>query len=724
MRYTKSLSMVISLLFIFSLLCVFSPVKADGENCVVDGEFSITILSGTYFDIDVEMDVFEVSVFDTMYTSAEISTIAQSDLETMGAIKLRLRELVKKQIESVFPEVAVTSVYTKPKYENSVFVDKYSVNLSASYFGLDEKINASDFINGLLDMDAVIAYSFDFVAEVGWNNTYAVILPEYLNRPSTNGFVNGKKITWEVHNWNGGSPTIAADLSLQMASPTTSHFDNESIFLLFELDTKNVSSTSFKTSVIAERIDIRKYNIVPDFISNIDFVVADGIRLLVKNGLLSWEDVYNTTIKNIESVTVSAVETSSFNQTLDTIFSWDLASTVNCTDPYSLSKMDSDPPVTAEFLDEDVDLLICDMPSRALFGLANIGATVNISMRDVNFGDELDEIGLPYTCVLYLPENILLAGDTVYSWDQNNRVSGSFMSNSVTPYNEEEVAKQIIVDFDKLDLNVMSVLSRNTELSATVNLRENIDIHVIDLPNEFSINDKILIDYIDADAIRLCIEEAVFDEEDVDVFLTNKKQLFEINYLDLLEGLEINGYLDRSVFEDSLVWDKDVFTMDGASPVIISSYAQSTHPVPFMLSFIPPSFAIENLSFTFHTAQNQSVVYQIIFPNGVSIDSIESIEKSIVEGKTSDGRSYFEVVFTGEEDELVEVVACHLSASPLFVLGLLLPCILSFILVIILLVVIYIIRKKKKRGKPLVVKGGEGDADMYDGQDFYVPPRA
>ena len=69
--------------------------------------------------------------------------------------------------------------------------------------------------------------------------------------------------------------------------------------------------------------------------------------------------------------------------------------------------MDDNPSVKAEATDEDVNLMFCNMSSRAFLGIVNAGAMANVSADDINFGDKLDEIGYPYT-VFFAPSRLYL----------------------------------------------------------------------------------------------------------------------------------------------------------------------------------------------------------------------------------------------------------------------------------------------------------------------------
>ena len=218
-------------------------------------------------------------------------------------------------------------------------------------------------------------------------------------------------------------------------------------------------------------------------------------------------------------------------------------------------------------------------------------------------------------------------------------------------------------------------------------------------------------------------EENVFTEEDVTVFLTTEKLLFETRIKNILTDSELDfeGHINRGEFEESLTfWDGEIASMDAELPVKTVSYANSPYPLSFGLSFIPPDFNISDQSFSFNSIQNQSVTYKVVFPHGIEKVVISDSLERVVKGRLSDGRHYMEISFDASESGLTDDVTCKLIPSTLFVIGVFMPCIISFIITVILIIVIYTIRKKRRRSKGIVVS--EEEVSDYEDQDYYVPP--
>ena len=312
-----------------------------------------------------------------------------------------------------------------------------------------------------------------------------------------------------------------------------------------------------------------------------------------------------------------------------------------------------------------------------------------------------------------------------YTWNDTIEFSGDFESEDPPKYHNNKIKTVIEIEVESSDLNLLSFFSGNSELNFGINIREDKDINVTTLPSEFSLPNKISLEYLNSDALRLCIEEKVFSQDEVDNFLNNNKDSFR-NRLNkkILPGLDASCKADKKDFEESLEnWDNDITEMTDENPVRVSSYGNGIYPVPFTLNYLPPSADIPVKEINFSGIPDQEVTYRMIFPQGLSIDA-EDVEgeRVITIDKTKDGRYYFELTFTAAEHNLSTVVSCKMIPSTLFTIGLFMPCIISIIIVIILIIVVYMIRKKRKGRKPQVENIQEEPISGYEEEDYYVPP--
>jgi hypothetical protein len=725
---------VFQILVVFLLFGCFYNVSVSvaesASDSNVDATLTCSFISGAQLTVQAQMIVNSIDVFETVYTKQAIEEMAATNQYVMGAIMLRLHEVVKSQIEAAFKGADVDTMNTNPTYEKPFFIDVFRVNLTPAFFQYAGSLDLIDFINGVLDMGATVAYSFDLSAEQGWNTTFLYVLPStmtlvYANTADTNPDTN--TVRWVVRNWDGADEGIDATLSMQSKNPTTTASETDEIALEFILDGRTATDINFIDSVIVKKVNIRPYNVLPAFVTGLGSIPADGVRLFIENGLMSWANLFEKTIQPIEQQTTHIIENSSFQQNLSLSFQWDVETTINCSTPYNITHMDESPAIRANFQDPEINLMICQMPARALFGLINAGANVSISPEDVNFGSGLNGIRYPYVIMLRLPTNITLDGGTDYLWNDTSPISGAFTSElqPTPPYGAEHVETFVDIELVKMDLNIPSVFTGRTEMTASVKMREDDNLYVIRRADELPFSPKVELSYLNADAFRLCTEEQVFDEGQILAFLSEKTALFQQRLSNVLHGLKVKGAVDRPSFTSSLVWDGDISAMDDLAPVVVSNYANEVYMIGFNVSLWPASLSIVPQQFAFQGIQNQTVTYRIIFPRGIELNASESTGKPLIIGTTNDGREYVELTFDELTGTNSTALTCVLRASPVYILGLFLPCLLVFLLLVVLIVIIYLIRKKRgglRRGKRKLFEPEDNEPSDYIEQEYYVPP--
>jgi len=725
-RYVVQTSMIVVSVF---LSCLFASqvIATPAIDSQVDATITCQFESGSQLMIHAQMLVNKITVFDQLYDRQMIEAISSSDPYVMGAIMFRLHESLKTQINSAFKDAQIDTMNKKPGYATPFFTDDFRVNLTPLFFAYAKPMNLTNFISGVFDMGAVVSYHFNLTADPGWNTTYLYTLPasltlDFANTPLVNSENN--QVQWVVKNWDGGAMPVAAVISLRAKNPTTPLKETEDVSVEFALDTRAAQDVSLTEIVSARDINVRNYVAFPSFVTGLHILPADGVRLCIDNGLFSWNDVLSNTIQPIEQHITPILENSSFNQTLQFSFSWNASSTTNCSTPYNLTHMDSTPAVQATFNDPYVHLSICGMPARAFFGLVNAGAAATISSSEINFGQGLEAIPWPTTFLLSFPTNITLDGKNTYIWNRTKPLTGAF-SSSVQPnppYTSEQESTLIVIDIAKMDLNLGSIFTGKTELTASTRLREDDLLSVIRWPSEFPLSSKINLTYLNADAFRLCTEEQVFNGPSLDLFLSEKKDVFQQRASGIIHGLSVKGSTDRKAFSDSLIWDGDISAMDALVPIVVSSYASQVYTIGFTMSLWPATLSISPQHFSIQGIGNQTITYRFIFPKGISVNASDSAGTAVNTGKTQDGRDYVELIFN--EGNQTSTLTCVLNASPVYVLSIFLPCLLVFVLLIILIVIIYLIRKKRgglRRGKKKSFEP-EDNEPADEMPDYYVPP--
>jgi hypothetical protein len=717
LHLSRLASISIATIIIYLFLIVNLAVAEDTIDNMVAAEFYITFQTGTDLNVEVIMDAIQLTT-DQTYDEEGIKSASDQEL---GAFRLLLFQMLERQLEGIFENAEIVN-FSMPIFNGERFIEELNVELTPTYFELNESVNTRDFINGVLDMGAVVNYSLDLQAEPGWNNTYLIGLGANLVFKRTTGTLDGDDVRWTVKNWNGYNPSKLALIQLIMGAPTSSAMTSNDIVLEFVLDAEGTEQVSLSNNILVKVEDISSYSVLPDFINNLEFIPADGFRLFVDNDFLTWDDCYDITISPLREIIISTVEQSSLNQSLDIEFDWDETTTSNILIPYEITNMDDDPPLRALLIDNNINLQICDISGRALFGLINSGANANISEEDVNFGDGLNNIGYEYNITLYLPDNLYLDGENIYTWNESNPVSGEFESDVAKSYDDEEKDTVVEIEIKSTELNLLSFFTGKTELTFGVDSKSTSNYNVTKLPQEFYIPEKVALPYLNSDAFRLCVEENVFNSESVDAFLKSERDLFVNVLKQALPGLDISGNINRKVFDGSLIlWDGNISNMDAYTPVKTESYAHSSYSISFNLDFLPPSVNVPILKFNFSGLSNQNATYKMIFPHGIYIDANDQLNKTTVE-KMKDGRYYILISFSASEENLTLEISCKITPSAIFVIGIFVPCIISLVIAIILVIIVYIIRKKRRSKKADIPIEPEEDINGYKEEDYYVPP--
>jgi len=206
MHFGRITSLLLIILMLSSFIMTDISTAEDTIENLVVAEFHIAFVTSTSLNLEIIMDAQKLTT-DATYNADGIKSASELNL---GAFSLLLYQMLDRQLSEIFKNADIVN-FTMPIFDGDKFIEKLNVELTSSYFGMNTSVNANNFINGVLDMDAVIAYNFNFQAEPGWNNTYTITLLSSMNRPYTNGKIVGNGVQWKVENENGDKSNISAD---------------------------------------------------------------------------------------------------------------------------------------------------------------------------------------------------------------------------------------------------------------------------------------------------------------------------------------------------------------------------------------------------------------------------------------------------------------------------------------------------------------------------------
>jgi len=713
----RSISSIAWFMIFFILILLFSLSVSALDQVETDIEFEF--IDGTHLDISATLDVAEVTLpaNGVSYTKTEIQSLANSNPEMMGAIKISVKGLMLDQLMDSFPESHIISQQELPTFSSGVFTDSYRLSFLPGFFSLNTSVDSDVFVNGFLDCGAYVNYTYTLKSYAGWNQSYTFLLPEYLAYKRTNGNVQQNRITWTVVT-SGAPNEKGAQLTLLESDPTSTFSSNETINIQFILNFTSAEKPSLNIMLQGFTISIPSYEIFPDFLSNVHAIPADALRLSILENLTSWIQVKNLTFDPSFQQIKPVVENSSFNQTISPLFSWVNKTTLSASEPFDVSFMDNNPPISANYQDDTVVFTICNVSSRAVFGLINSGANLNISDQDVNFGDNLQSLPFSYNGSVLFPKHVYLNDQNRYQWDDFKPINGAFTSTNSPEYKKKNITATYEIEVKNTDLNLLSFFTGRTEVNMGLHISETQNRNITELPFHFQLPDKIKIQLLNSDAFRVCVEEGVFSAENLKDFIEYQKTLFQSRSKLLFPLIQGNAQFDQTLFDESLQWDGNISSMDADDPVIVSSKIDTTFPLGFEFSIIPPSLSIQDLNLSFSGVNDQGVVYSMEFPKGVIIEVEDSLGRTIVQ-KNADGNNMFVVSFNASEGGLVDTVLVSMQPSALYIIGMFVPCIISVVITIILFALVFFIRNKRKNRIPSY---GETPPSDYEQEDYYVPP--
>jgi len=696
--------------------------ESNNREVSVESSIDIVVLNGTILSVEFTADVsyFTLPANEMQYSREDI---IQANSEERGAIKYALKSDIVSQMKSSFPDCQFEQIYSLPRYESGLFIDKYYVNLTADFFSMNSSISTFQLVNGLLDSGVFVNYSFPWTALEGWNNTYTLLLSDEIGFKRTNGDVDNKKISWEVFNGFGNIEMISGTITLKDLNPTTPPNQNESVTLVFSLNCHPVENPAMSIILKANRLDMNAYSLMSTVFSLPSSLPADSVRLCVQNNLTTFDKIRSFSLDKYEKSAMSSVESSTFNQSFNLSFFWNESTTVNCSPAFVLDFMDESPPVTGLITDPSVEVNFFNITDKAFFGLINAGAESVVNSSNVNFADVFDKSKLSSSCELILPRHVLFDNKQVVSWNHSTEFVGKFDSEKSPTYDTQEVSQYQVINVKSTDLNLLSFFTGKTEVNLGIGFEKTREIFVLSRSSDLSIPDQIVLPFINADAFRVCIEEGVFSTEEINKYINQQETALENMSRRLFPSIKGSAVNDPRVFQDSLEWNENISSMEDKDPVTIRQYMESTAPLKCHFSLFPPQFSFAKQNFTFIGVPREKVTYNMTFPKGVSINILSS-SQPIIQKSSSNGNAQLSLTLNASETGKVATVLLSMEPTLLYVIGLFVPCIISVMITLVLFIVVYIIRKKRNVFRQNKNRHNlPEDNESYENEDYYVPPK-
>jgi hypothetical protein len=384
--------------------------------------------------------------------------------------------------------------------------------------------------------------------------------------------------------------------------------------------------------------------------------------------------------------------------------------------------MDEEPPVTGVVTDRSVEVNIVNISGRSFFGLINAGAESEIDAQSVNFADVFDDSQYS-SSMLYLPEYVLFNNQNVVFWNHSDSFSGMFTSENSPSYTGQRIKSTYLIDVKTTDLNLLSFFTGKTEVNLGIGFEKTREINVMSRSEKLSLPPKIDISYVNADAFRLCVEEKVFSDDEIDQFISFHETVLENTSRRLFPSIKGSAVNDQEIFEESLQWDENISSMDDNHAIMLRQCMESTAPLSCSFSLFPPQFSFSTQNLSFVGVAEETVTYNMTFPKGIGV-SILSSSQQVATETNSDGRCVLSVTLNASDSGKVASVVLLMEPSLLYVIGLFTPCIISVIITFILFTVVYIIRKKRNMFRQTHrPRRSPDESEEYENEDYYIPPK-
>jgi len=221
--------------------------------------------------------------------------------------------------------------------EPLLFEGAAAISLHPASIGLPNESDLDALVSGTLKMGGVLNLSFELVAEAGHMNNFK------FTPPSGAVFMAGQAMTSVqkfVVDGRASTEAVKRQEHLVFASSSPAELE-EGMTADVLVDIQEFDDLSITIDVVIDAVDSTEISpYFPDVIG-LDLVSADGMRMAVENGLMTWDDVYGLAVR--ERVRDTETQLSALmDGDLRLTFEWNASSLSG----YDRSKM-TGPPVRA-----------------------------------------------------------------------------------------------------------------------------------------------------------------------------------------------------------------------------------------------------------------------------------------------------------------------------------------------------------------------------------------
>ena len=507
-------------------------------------------------------------------------------------------------------------------------------------------------------------------------------------------------VTWSIDNTAGNFPEKNEHLRLR--SPSAPSATEEDIRVTVAIDRIKFNITTIHVDIEIHSVQVSKYGNLSNSIVSLDYITADGIRMVVQNGLnnWSWERIYTEAI-NSSKTEIEHSLSSAFNLTISLNFSWDNASLQG----YDINTMSTEPPIRASLSSGDITPQLYAI-GKERFGLKdlkvakgflNAGGTAEFTIPAMDL-----ELGVNPEAKLILSPGMRLQGQTGieslesggrygYTWNPRSSFHGTIYSTHRKVYTDSKIEVDVLVDLNKVNVNYGDIQQSTIEADITGDLA----FYRLKTPSEVrdSLPDGISIEYINADVLRLAYDAGLITRKEIDDIIDNKTEEIE---KEMRDSFGDNAFLHIDV-DDSTLTGYDVEDMKDTPPIRIKGIAHISMPISggkgagggqFTGTYVLKEFSI---NFPMKPLMGWNITYTVLLPKGIVVTHLQDDHGLAFKGNR-DGRDYITVTISDREDNITATI----GITPIFIFYLFE---LPIILITILGLALYYHHRVKKREK-------------------------
>jgi len=583
-------------------------------------------------------------------------------------------------------EVNMSSLTTNDTEAPIVVTAHSTARLSRETYDLPASANLTDVITGTFSMGAIVDLPVHLTCPHGDISYFTFHpFPETIIDEHTTGTHTQNSATWAMDNTAGNLPV--KDEHLRLRAPGAPSATEEDTRVTVAIDRVRFNITTIHVDVEIHSVKVSKYGNLSNSIVSLDYITADGIRMVVQNGLnnWSWEKIYNKAINSSKREIEQSLSTA-LNLTISLNFSWDNTSLQG----YDISTMSTEPPIRAALSSGDITPQLYAIGKerfgvndlKVAQGFLNAGGTAEFTIPAMNL-----ELGVNPVAKLILSPGMRLQGQSGiesletgerygYSWDPRSSFHGTIYSTHRKVYTDSKIVVDVLVDLNKVNVNYGNIPQSTIEADITGDLA----FYRLKNPSEVrdSLPDGISIEYINADVLRLAYDAGLITRKEIDDIIDNKTKEIE---KEMRDSFGDNAFLHIEV-DDSTLTGYNVEDMKDTPPIRIKGIAHISMPLSggegagggqFTGAYVLKEFSID---FPMKPLMGWNITYTVLLPKGIVVTHLQDDHGLAFKGNR-DGRDYITVTISDQEDNITATI----GITPLFIFYLFeLPIILITIL--------------------------------------------